>query len=165
MADKQRGWAENVQLTIPWQRFAQLTSEGVFDKEELAQLSKEGRIALVDDFKAESARKDPKDKAGKDARARPKNPPAGEQRGKKRSREAADRKSVRSCSDQGRQPRALESQVKNEVGEDSDDWGEWSARDQLPTAHPPAAVTNTKKETLQYPIGSARRAESWLSYN
>ena len=165
MAGKQNGWAENVQLTLPWQRFAQLTSDGVFDKEELTHLSEEGRIVLVDDFKTESARKDPKDKADKNVRPRPKNMPAGEQRGKKRTREAAVRQGEGKRSSQGRQPRASDPQDKKEVAEDSDDnWGEWSASNALPAAQPPAAISKPKQEK-QLPIGSSRHVESWLSYN
>ena len=154
MAGKQNGWAENVQLTLPWQRFAQLTTDGALSKEELSELNKQGRIALVDDFQNKQVSK--KEEIDTGIRSGPKTQAGSEQKNRKRPRETVDKKSVRSRQDQSRK---MDSKTSRAQGKN------WLAEDSGCNSSLSRQPNGAKEKMDQYPIGSARKAESWLSYN
>ena len=154
MASKQSAWAENVQLTLSWQRFAQLTTDGALSKEELSLLNKQGRIAFIDDFHGVQESK--KEEADTRLRTGTKAQPASEQKNRKRPRETVDKKSVRSRQDQSRK---MDSKTSRAQGKN------WLAEDPGCNSSLSRQPNGAKEKMDQYPIGSARKAESWLSYN
>ena len=85
MGERQKYWAKDVQVTLPWERFKRLSLEGTLDETELSQLNDEGRIAFIDNFKPGNTQKDEGVEI-KYVRPRPKYLPGTEQRGKKRPR-------------------------------------------------------------------------------
>ena len=194
MATKQSGWAEDVQLTLPWQRFAQLTMDGTLSKEELSQLKNQGRILFIDDFHGEQEPK--KEEADNQACTGSQAKTVSEQKNRKRPRETIGKKAVRPRQDQPRKTEAKTTRVqgKNASAKESGEGkprgsvrgqvavqGSTTSQDEKEApvesdddwggwsagcALPVAQPPADKhKQEKQLPIGASRHVESWLTYN